>query len=54
LLDKNVPACEPSGLCKYCRYQTKCYNDGNGLTDKPLSTPEKNATELSYTSRGGH
>jgi hypothetical protein len=25
---------------KYCRYQTKCYSDGNGLTDKPLSIPK--------------
>ena len=33
-------------LCKYCKYQTKCFNDGNGLTDKPLSIPNsKNETE---------
>lgn len=26
-----VPQGEPSGLCKYCRYQTRCYNYGGGL-----------------------
>ncbi len=30
---------EVSGLCKFCKYQTKCFEDGNGLTDKPLSMP---------------
>jgi hypothetical protein len=38
--DNNVPISEASGLCKYCRYQTRCFNDGNGLTDKPLSIPK--------------
>ena len=40
LLEKKIPHGEITGLCKYCRYQTKCYNDGNGLTDKPLSIPK--------------
>jgi CRISPR/Cas system-associated exonuclease Cas4 (RecB family) len=39
LFDRNVPIGEVSGLCKYCRFQTRCYNDRNGLTDKPLSRP---------------
>lgn len=39
LLDNNVPIGEVSGLCKYCRFQTRCYNDRNGLTDKPISRP---------------
>lgn len=39
LLNNNVPIGEVSGLCKYCRFQTRCHNDRNGLTDKPLSTP---------------
>jgi len=41
-IDENrIPNGETSGLCQYCRYQTKCFEDGNGLTEKPLSTPEK-------------
>ncbi len=39
LFDRNVPIGEVSGLCKYCRFQTRCYNDRNGLTEKPLSRP---------------
>jgi CRISPR/Cas system-associated exonuclease Cas4 (RecB family) len=31
---------ETSGLCKYCKYQTKCFDAGDGLTDKPLSIPK--------------
>jgi CRISPR/Cas system-associated exonuclease Cas4 (RecB family) len=41
LLSKSVPTGETSGLCKYCRYQSRCHSDGNGLTDKPLSVPSK-------------
>jgi len=41
LEQKKVPNGEPNGLCQYCSYQTRCYNDGNGLTDKPLSVPKK-------------
>jgi CRISPR/Cas system-associated exonuclease Cas4 (RecB family) len=39
VFNSSVPAGEVSGVCKYCRYQTKCYNDRNGLTSKPLSIP---------------
>jgi len=35
--ENTIPNGETSGLCKYCKYQTKCFDDGNGLTDKPLS-----------------
>ncbi len=38
--NKKIPNGEVSGLCKFCRYQTKCFDIGNGLTDKPLSTPK--------------
>ncbi|EGG41364.1 Hypothetical protein Nlim_1827 [Candidatus Nitrosarchaeum limnium SFB1] len=39
--ENNVMLCgETSALCKYCKYQTKCSEDGEGLTDKPLSTPK--------------
>ena len=39
-ISKNkVPKGEVSGLCQFCRYQTKCFNDGDGLVDKPLSIP---------------
>ncbi len=37
LLDNSIPIGEVSGLCKYCRFQTRCKSDGNGLTGKPLS-----------------
>jgi hypothetical protein len=40
LLDNNIPIGEVSGLCEYCRYQTKCYSDRNGLINKPLSRPK--------------
>ena len=35
-----IPNGETSGLCKFCKYQTRCFEDGNGLTDKPLSIPK--------------
>jgi len=37
---EKIPNGEVSGLCKFCKYQTKCFEDGNGLTDKPLSIPK--------------
>ena len=37
---ETIPNGEVSGLCKYCKYQTTCSEAGNGLTDKPLSTPK--------------
>ena len=39
---KEVPKGEISGLCKFCKYQTKCFEDGKGLTEKPLSIPKTN------------
>ncbi len=40
VIDNSVPIGEVSGLCKYCRFQTRCYNDGDGMTDRPLSKPK--------------
>ncbi len=37
---ETIPNGEVSGLCKYCKYQTTCSEAGNGLTEKPLSTPK--------------
>lgn len=37
---KEVPLGDVSGLCKYCRYQTRCYSDRGGLITKPLSKPK--------------
>ena len=37
--ENKVPKGETSSLCQYCRYQTRCHVDGNGITEKPLSTP---------------
>ena len=41
LESKEIPHGEISGLCKYCKYQTRCRKDGNGLITKPLSIPKK-------------
>jgi CRISPR/Cas system-associated exonuclease Cas4 (RecB family) len=38
--DNKIPIGELSGVCKYCRFQTRCYDDQDGLTDKPLSRPK--------------
>ena len=32
---------EQSGLCQFCRYQTRCYNDGNGIQHAPMSKPKR-------------
>ena len=39
--NKTIIKGEPSGLCQYCRYQSRCSNDGNGIEHKPLSAPKK-------------
>ncbi len=31
---------EQSGLCQFCKYQTKCFTDGNGINHTPLSVPK--------------
>jgi len=43
--NNKIPDGEVSGLCQFCPYQTKCFNQGNGLTDKPLSVPKKSTEE---------
>jgi CRISPR/Cas system-associated exonuclease Cas4 (RecB family) len=40
ICENKVPIGEVSGVCKYCKYQTRCHNDGNGLKEKPLSVPK--------------
>ena len=40
LAENKVPNGEVSGICKYCKYQTRCYNTGSGLNAKPLSVPK--------------
>ena len=45
LTGKSIPTGQVSGLCQFCRYQTRCYNDGNGLTIKPMSVPKLNEIE---------
>jgi CRISPR/Cas system-associated exonuclease Cas4 (RecB family) len=40
LTENRIPLGEVSGLCKYCRYQSRCYNSGGGLIDRPLSIPK--------------
>lgn len=43
IMEIKAPRGEESGLCKYCRYQTECYETGGGLMTKPLSIPKNNA-----------
>ena len=31
---------EPSGLCQFCKYQTRCYTDDKGISHTPLSVPK--------------
>ena len=38
--ENKIPNGEPTGLCKYCKHQSKCFDVGNGLTNKPLSIPK--------------
>ena len=38
---KLTPDGEPTGVCQFCKYQTKCFNDGNGIEHNPLSTPKR-------------
>jgi len=40
IAEKKIPKGEVSGLCQFCRYQTKCFDDGNGLDKKPMSVPK--------------
>lgn len=37
VINKITPPGQVTSLCKYCKYQSKCYNDGNGLISKPRS-----------------
>ena len=37
---------EISSFCKYCKYQTRCSNDGNGLIEKPLSIPKSGDAQI--------
>ena len=37
---KQIIKGEPTGLCQFCKYQTKCHTDGNGITHTPLSVPK--------------
>ena len=39
--NKTIIKGESSGLCQYCRYQSKCFNDGNGIEHTPLSAPKR-------------
>ena len=41
IIKKSIPNGETSGLCQFCKYQTKCFNDGNGIEHNPLSTPKR-------------
>ncbi len=41
----NIPKGEASGLCQFCKYQTKCFNEGDGIEHTPLSTPKKKEAE---------
>ena len=38
--DGEIPKGEASGLCQFCKYQTRCFNEGDGIEHKPLSSPK--------------
>ena len=38
--DGKIPKGEASGLCQFCKYQTRCFNEGEGIEHKPLSSPK--------------
>ena len=42
---KEIPKGEISGLCKFCKYQTQCFEEGKGLTEKPLSIPKSKESQ---------
>ena len=41
IIKKLTPNGEPTGVCQFCKYQTRCFNDGNGIDHKPMSTPKR-------------
>ena len=41
IVRKSTPNGEVSGLCQFCKYQSRCSDDGKGIEHKPLSTPKK-------------
>ena len=43
ITEKKLPIGDVTGLCKYCKYQTRCYTDGDGLISKPLSKPKRDS-----------
>ena len=43
--DGKIPKGEASGLCQFCKYQTRCFNDGEGIEHKPLSSPKGGGDE---------
>ena len=45
LVRKSAPNGETSGLCQFCKYQSRCFSDGNGVEHKPLSTPKSKEDE---------
>ena len=45
LVRKSTPNGETSGLCQFCKYQSRCFSDGNGVEHKPLSTPKSKEDE---------
>jgi CRISPR/Cas system-associated exonuclease Cas4 (RecB family) len=56
LSSKRIPDGEASGVCKYCKYQTICHHDGNGLIERPHSIPKMpkfaNSHNIPSDSRG--
>ena len=50
ITQNDVPPGEPTGLCQFCKYQTRCFNEGNGVEHKPLSTPKEPISEIPVSS----
>ena len=41
IVRKSTPNGETSGLCQFCKYQSRCSDDGNGIEQNPLSIPKR-------------
>jgi len=41
IASKTTPKGEVSGLCQFCKYQSRCSDDGNGIEQNPLSIPKR-------------
>lgn len=50
------PNGEVSGLCQFCKYQTRCFTDGNGINYNPIATRDQKPNKVLslITIKGGN